>query len=573
MDIGRIAGRTANRSGARLHGFLRRHFRRPFVFYLVVLLTIALVPTFAFSLLVMKRSVDQQERVIASLLTASSGSVTRIVEREIDGLMTTLRVISTLKSIENPTLSEFHESARLALAGTGTYLALIDQDLKMRVSTRVPFDGPLPSTISNQKAVGAAMRSDRPFISGVFLSTAARRWVYSIYLPRRLADGRPYVLALTQDASSMAKAVNRDTLSPAWNAALVDGAGKVIVSSDGQYEAGTPFFLDEGLDMPQGLSDRRVRGVTYRVVNEFSPQTGWRVVAWAKRADVDSSAIWTYFWLVAGGIVSATFAAIGSLVIGRLLARGIRLLAADARRVGAGQPVAARSDMITEVETVSAALAEASEARAAAENEIRFLMREVAHRSKNQLTVIQSMLNQSAASSTTAAEFADGFRKRVAGLARSTDLMIANATHGVDLRELAQNQLQPFTPSEAARLRLAGPAFRLDTQASQTLGMALHELATNATKYGAFAGADGRVALDWSLDGDGLVMVWRESGVALTDAARASARKGFGTMVLERMMRIALDATLERTMHEDGIEWRMRIPRARLAPRVKEQAE
>ncbi len=113
--------------------------------------------------------------------------------------------------------------------------------------------------------------------------------------------------------------------------------------------------------------------------------------------------------------------------------------------------------MIAEVETVSAALAKAAASRTKAEGEIRFLMREVAHRSKNQLTVIQSMLNQSVHSAESVADFADSFRKRIAGLARSTDLMIANAAQGVDFRELAQNQLQPFTPDDPKRVVLSGP--------------------------------------------------------------------------------------------------------------------
>ena len=127
------------------------------------------------------------------------------------------------------------------------------------------------------------------------------------------------------------------------------------------------------------------------------------------------------------------------------------MLAHDAMRLGLGKSVPPRRHVIAELDTVSKALSEAAEARTRAESEIRFLMREVAHRSKNQLTVIQAMLNQSVATAGSAAAFADTFRKRVAGLARSTDLMIANAALGVDLAELAANQLQPFMPDDARR--------------------------------------------------------------------------------------------------------------------------
>ncbi|HXV31529.1 MAG TPA: sensor histidine kinase, partial [Sinorhizobium sp.] len=217
--------------------------------------------------------------------------------------------------------------------------------------------------------------------------------------------------------------------------------------------------------------------------------------------------------------------------------------------------------MITEVEAVSTALSRAAAARAKAEGEIRLLMREVAHRSKNQLTVIQSMLAQSASSAEEASDFVEAFRRRLAGLARSTDLMVANASLGVDFRELAQNQLQPFAPDDPCRIVLDGPDLRLDTQMAQTLGMVLHELATNAIKHGALANATGRIRLQWSVSKGGIFICWRETGADIVEPKKAKLRRGFGTVVLDRMLGMALHAELERTMHADGIEWRIRIPR------------
>jgi two-component sensor histidine kinase len=174
------------------------------------------------------------------------------------------------------------------------------------------------------------------------------------------------------------------------------------------------------------------------------------------------------------------------------------------------------------------------------------------------------MLNQSLNAAESRVDFAEAFRKRIAGLARSTDLMIANAAQGVDFRELAQNQLQPFIPDDPNRVRLSGPPVRLDAQVSQTLGMALHELATNATKYGALGNSKGIVDLKWSIADGAFLLIWREAGANIDADTIAPARKGFGTIVLERMLGMALDAEMERIMHADGIEWRMKIPEERL---------
>ncbi|MBD9621446.1 sensor histidine kinase [Ensifer sp. ENS06] len=539
----------------------RHRLTRPFSFYLTSLLLVAIVPAFIFSLVVLKRSVDAQEQVITSLLQASTGSVTRIVERDIEGMLTTLKVLSTSRAIEDDNLQAFYERASTALAQTDSDLIVIDRKHEQRLNTRVPFGTELGKGSDADSIERAFTNSGAPLVSNVFFGKTAGKWVFNVYLPAKLSTGEEYLLALTQNAENMAKAVNRDTLSPGWNAALVDGAGKVIISSDAAVKAGEPFFLDKVPAISIGVRNIKENGTEYRVATEFSVITGWRIIAWAPRAIVDAPAVWSFLWLSLGGIIFAGIAIAGSLAIARLLSQGVKLVAQDARRLGAGERIEPRPHMIAEVEQVSAALARAAAARTKAESEIRFLMREVAHRSKNQLTVIQSMLNQSVYSAESAADFADSFRKRIAGLARSTDLMIANAAQGVDFRELAQNQLQPFTPDDPRRVILSGPPLRLETQIAQTLGMALHELATNATKYGALANTSGVVKLSWSLEDEGIAIRWREEGADLAGKPSDPIRKGFGTLVLERMLGMALNAGLERMMHADGIEWRITVPR------------
>jgi two-component sensor histidine kinase len=539
--------------------FVRQYLRRPFSFYLLSLLLIAIVPPFVFSFIIVKRSVDTQEQVVTSLLKASTGSATRIVEREVEGMMTTLRVLSTSGAVDLRDLRGFYDRASSALTGTDSNLIVVDGDHNLRMSTRARF-GTLLGRASDPD-VDLAFKSNGPLVSGAFFADAGKRWVFTVYLPVGGPEGGRYLLGLTQDAARMAKAVNRDTLSPGWNAALVDGRGKVIASSDPSLRSGEPFFLDKLPQISIGVGDISENGVDYRVVSEFSTITGWRIVAWAPREIVDAPILWSFLWLSLGGIIFASIAIAGSLMIARLLTQGVRLLALDARRLGAGEPIEPRRYVITEVEAVSAALARAAATRTRAETEIRLLMREVAHRSKNQLTVIQSMLAQSAPSSEDTSEFVEAFRKRLAGLARSTDLMIANAATGVEFRELARDQLQPFAPDDPDRIALDGPALRLDTQMAQTLGMVLHELATNAIKHGALANVTGAIRLEWSLSEGAILIRWRETGADLV-APSATQRKGFGSVVIERMLGMALRAELERLMHADGIEWRIRIPRS-----------
>ena len=149
----------------------------------------------------------------------------------------------------------------------------------------------------------------------------------------------------------------------------------------------------------------------------------------------------------------------------------------------------------------------------------------------------------------------------ISGLARSTDLMISNATHGVELKALVMDQLETFRPTDTARVRVAGPEVRLDSQSAQVMGMVIHELATNASKYGAFSDVKGRLDVNWTLEDELVRFVWREKDVAMK---KPPERKGFGSIVLERILGISLGAELDRVMHDDGIEWSFSIPLEKL---------
>ncbi|WP_256117831.1 sensor histidine kinase [Shinella lacus] len=541
----------------------RRRMHHPVVFYLVCLILVIVIPSFLFSIVVLKRTNEAQERIFESLLRTSTGAVNRAVEREISGMFSTLNFLSTSDSLEKGDYASLHGQATKALEGTDIYFLVIDQTMRQLLNTRVPY-GTVLKTTSEPVSAGLALERGERIVSDLFFGRTAQQWVFNVYQPMRLANGQHVLLTLTKNAESLRRAVNPDILSPGWNAAVLDSEGTVIVSTDDKQKTGTPFFLRVVPSLRLGVSTMRQGGTEYQVVTEFSSLAGWRMIAWAKSSDVQGPAVSSFLWLTIGGAVFAALAAASAVGIARVLSRDVRLLAHDARRLGHGERVAPRPYAISELETVSRALAEAADARVKSENEVRFLMREVAHRSKNQLTVIQAMLNQSAAGADNAADFADTFRKRVAGLARSTDLMIANATQGVNLAELAKNQLKPFTPDDTTRVRIAGPAVLLDPQASQTLGMALHELSTNATKYGALANETGVVSLSWVTSGDDLNLIWRESRATIDKDAIAASRKGFGSVVLERMLGMALDAKLDFIVHDDGIEWRVTIPLARL---------
>jgi two-component sensor histidine kinase len=433
------------------------------------------------------------------------------------------------------------------------------------LNTRFSVDTPLGRS-GNADAIRKALDSGQIVISNAAYSAAARAWVVPIYMPVTLPSGDRDVLVMTQDANNLGSALLRRQMPGGWRVALVDTANNVIAASaDAGVKQGAAFFIPR---RPQTEGLRRwekveVGGHQYVTISSTSNDTGWRVVAWAPDVAVERPLSNSLLLLIGGGLVIVVAASAATFLLSREITRSVRGLARDARRLGAGEAIPPRAYPISEIVEVAAAIAGAARQRQTAEAEVHFLMRELAHRSKNQMTVIAAMAKQTARSAESVPDFVASFEKRIFGLARSTDLLLANGVAGVDLRELLSSQIEPFCPLDGARVALSGPPVRLNTQSAQILGMAAHELATNAAKYGAFAGDEGRLDLDWSVSGDTLSVAWREH--VRTLAARPE-RRGFGTTVLESMVGSSLGAEVKRVLHADGIEWDFAIPTQGLDP-------
>ncbi len=178
------------------------------------------------------------------------------------------------------------------------------------------------------------------------------------------------------------------------------------------------------------------------------------------------------------------------------------------------------------------------------EERITFLMREVNHRSKNMLALVQAMARQTFAAGQ--ANFFERFSERIQALAASHDLLVNNDWIGVEIGALARSQLAHFEDAIKEHVTLEGPRLMLSAGAAQAIGMALHELATNAAKYGALSRVEGRVSLHWTTEpGDAgriFTMRWAESG---GPPVTKPTRRGFGSTVIGRLVEAQLEAKVE----------------------------
>lgn len=192
--------------------------------------------------------------------------------------------------------------------------------------------------------------------------------------------------------------------------------------------------------------------------------------------------------------------------------------------------------------------------------QIRFLMAEVNHRSKNLLGVVQSIAILSAKTADPV-EFASDLASRICGLSACQDLLLCNKWSGVDIATLVRAELAHLSDLIGGRLLLVGPPLRLCPKAAQGIGMALHELATNAAKYGALSNDRGQVRIDWSVAETGetptFVMHWLEAG---GPKVVAPSRKGFGYMVIVAMAEKAVKGKAAVEYRETGVCWKLTSP-------------
>lgn len=167
------------------------------------------------------------------------------------------------------------------------------------------------------------------------------------------------------------------------------------------------------------------------------------------------------------------------------------------------------------------------------EERLELMAREVDHRAKNILAVVQAVVRL------TRGDDVAAFRKSVTGridaLSRAHSALANSRWTGADLQQLMDEELEPFTAGGPGRITTRGPQLMLLPAAAQSVGLALHELAANATKYGALSSAQGRLRVVWSFDAvAGVRLRWTESG---GPAVGAPERTGVGSNLIERMIR------------------------------------
>jgi two-component sensor histidine kinase len=533
----------------------KKRFRVPVTALTIALILALAAPSLAFSALLLLQSDSVNRATMTSRAAQGVDAVAETLERELRAMLTNLSVLASSGWVETEQYDRLHAKATEALAGADMFLVAVDANYHQILNTRLPWGTPL-DTLSNSEGVARALATGRPALSNVFNGRLAQEPVFNITMPVISGEGKARALILSRTTKSLNTIFRDSQPPPGWTYSILDAAGGLAAGSapEGAPELVSRLCINE----QPGLQDTVVGDISYSAASEKLEFWDWRACVWTSSAQTDGqiSQRWRSFTILTLVVVAVTVLA--GAALGRMLAGAIRKAATVGRALDAGTEVPETHSIVREVDDVMATITRAARSRLQHEEEQKVLLRETAHRAKNQIAIASALARLSAKQATNVDQLRDDIVARLSALGRSIDMMSASPSGAVKVKQLAETQLEPFAADHPGRLELAGdPNIRVAPATAQALGLVLHEMATNAAKYGSWSTPDGAVRLDWKETDKGLTVEWAERG---GPAPQTSDRQGFGSSLIEMMIERSLNGTIERDYRPTGLVATFRLP-------------
>lgn len=503
-------------------------------------------------------------------VSAIAADLARAVDRELRGQIETAQVVASTRVLQNGDIAAFSQIAEDAASKANGHFILIDRNYQQLVNTRTIAGTPLPKT-ANQQGAQQIFDTGKILVGNLVKGAVAQKLLYSVRVPVTVQGEVRYVLSFVPREGAIVDVVNQAYRPEGWFASVTDGNGRIIARSYRHAEFygknASPEVWAQMKEFSGSLVTRDLEGREAVSAFNGSLLSNWKVIVWAPKALLEEP-VWKASRLM---LMLAGLAIAGSLIVayftGRLIAKPTEMLLGAARHLGAGEPVSFSPTIMKEANVVGEAMREAAGQIRAREEELRknekerrMVMRELSHRSKNLLAVIQAMVSNSLRISPDPQQFRENLTERLAGLARSHDLLIKTDWGSVSLAELISTQLSAFDDPKRSRVSAHGPKVLLSPHTAQHLGMAFHELATNALKYGALSSPEGRIAIEWAIkqtrEGDILLLRWQESGGPPVIAPQ---RRGFGSTVIERLVPSTPGSSSRVDWLATGLVWELEL--------------
>jgi two-component sensor histidine kinase len=424
------------------------------------------------------------------------------------------------------------------------------------------FGEALPAVVPLE-AHQKALQTGADQIGGVLLGPVAKRPSLGIFVPVMKAGKAERTIVIGLDPKIFTRVLENQELPEGWVAGVGDPQGKFVARSiDNDRFVGRPIsrgWLDASRNGKEGLIEN-ISQEGIPLISAFTnlSDSNWTVSVGASKEVVNSPAHRSR-WIV--GTVSAAFVLLSltlSWFAGRSIIGAMKSLENASSSLLRNEPVNLKRTGLREVDHALTAFERAASTISEREKHHELLVEELNHRVKNTLAVVQSMAVLAKQTATSVSSYSASFISRIVSLAHTHDLLTASNWEDVQLKGILENELGVYQNAGSARVSLSGENISLDSKEAVAISMIVHELATNAAKYGSLSQENGRLRVVWYRVGETVTVDWSEENgppVVVTE------RSGFGTRLIASLAAsLGGKATME--MLPEGARFILNFPKS-----------
>lgn len=444
------------------------------------------------------------------------------LDSEVQSLISALQVLALSQSLQREDFDGFRRDVQAFLSQypSGPNVSVADRNGQQVLNMRVPAGQPLPAR-ANREALDQVFRTGHPAFSKLYVGAVLGEPIVTVNVPVYRNGEVIYDISFNPPLSQFQSMIERQRPSAGWTVAVFDQTGTNFARIPNPEQtigrSASPTLL-AGLfkQAEANLVTTSLEGTELITGYSRSPLSGWTVAAGSPTA-----ALTAPLWRTAATTVT---------IAGLLLVIGLAFAIRMASRI------------------------------AHAEALHRVLVNELNHRVKNTLSIVQSMAAQTFRNSPDPVEAKRKFEARLVALGRAHNVLSDEKWHSAQLREIVEEVFAPYATHDAKRFIVSGPDVRIAPRAALLIAMVLHELATNALKYGALVRPDGKVVVDWSaVDERRLRLVWREID---GPPVKAPEHKGFGSTLIQDVFARQLRGSSQMDFTPTGLVCTLECPLA-----------
>jgi two-component sensor histidine kinase len=466
------------------------------------------LPLIIFATVIVLNHYEQERKDASQRVLETARSIRLVLDAEMQRMTGGLQVLSLTNALRSGDFDDFRRMASgfLEQYGRDGVVLVADREGRQLFSSATPDTASLPLR-NNREIVEKVFATKSPQYSNLFIGAAKKQLIVTVEVPVLRGGEVLYDISFSPPVEIFQAIIDKQRPSQDWTISIFDGNGISIARAPNPQDTlgkrASPTLYAEMFRKPEAtLQTVSLEGVPLITTFARSTLTGWTVAA----------------GIAEGSLVGPLWRnlAITSVIGGILLLTGLAFAVRMATTIARGETLH------------------------------NLLIEELNHRVKNTLAILQAIAVQTFRSASKTER--EKFEGRLGALAEAHNLLSQEKWQGSELHDVVNRVLQPYLLNNPGRVRMFGPQVPLSPRLAVVLSMIVHEIATNAAKYGALSNDTGTVALDWEIitenAGPKLRMIWAEAG---GPHVTAPVQRGFGSRLIERSARDQLggEATVD----------------------------